>query len=168
MRFRYNKLMKLLITVSLLLSLVPGCAHVVSDDLRRQVNEGIPVASLFENPEDYKGEIVVLGGAIAGSRNTNEGTYIEVVEKELDYQGRPKYSDETHGRFIVLHYGFLDTAIFSTGRYITVAGEVIGKRIQPLGEINYSYLFIKSRELYLVQPGERFPVQFGIGIWHTF
>ncbi len=93
---------------------------------------------------------------------------IEVVEKELDYHGRPKYSDETYGRCIVLHDGFLNTAIFSTGRYITVAGEVIGNKIQPLGKINYSCLFIKSRELYLVQPGERFPVNFGIGIQQLF
>jgi outer membrane lipoprotein len=157
-----------LILVFTILSLIPGCAHVVSDDLRNQVNTGTPVASLFKAPDDYKGEIVVLGGTIAGSRNTNEGTYIEIVEKELDYQGIPTYSDKTHGRFIVLHDDFLDTAIFSTGRYITVAGEVVGKKIQPLGEINYSYLFIKSRELHLVQPVERFPVHFGIGIWHTF
>ena len=160
--------MKRLIIIVTLLSLFAGCAHVVSDDLRSQVNEGIPVASLFENPDHYKGELVILGGTIAGSRNTQEGTYIEVVEKELDYQGRPTYSDKTQGRFIILHDGFLDTAIFSTGRHITVAGEVIGKRIQPLGEINYSYLFIKNRELHLVQPGDPYPVHFGIGIWHGF
>ncbi|MBI5665873.1 MAG: Slp family lipoprotein [Nitrospirae bacterium] len=156
------------ILVLIILSVIPGCAHVISGDLRKQVNKGTPVAALFEHPDDYKGEIVVLGGAIAGSRNTNEGTYIEIVEKELDYQGRPMYTDKTHGRFIVLHDGFLDAAIYSTGRYITVAGEVIGKRTQPLGEIDYSYLFIKSRELHLVQPGERFPVHFGIGIFHSF
>jgi outer membrane lipoprotein len=160
--------MKRAILILIILSLTPGCAHIVSEDVRSQVNKGIPVASLFENPDDYKGEIVILGGTIAGSRNTQEGTYIEIVEKELDYLGRPKYSDRTQGRFIVLHDGFLDTAIFSRGRYITVAGEVIGKRVQPLGEIEYSYLFIKSRELHLVQPGERVPVQFGIGIWHSF
>lgn len=160
--------MKRTILIFILLSLVPGCAHIVSEDLRSQVDEGIPVASIFKNPDDYKGQIVILGGTIAGAKNTNEGTYLEVVEKELDYQGRPEYSDETHGRFIVFHDGFLDTAIFSTGRYVTVAGEIIGKKIQPLGEINYSYLFIKSRELHLVQPGERYPVHFGIGIWQSF
>lgn len=165
---RYNQHMKRLILVFVILSLFPGCAHVVSDDLRNQANEGIPVASLFEHPDDFKGEIVILGGMIASSRNTNEGTYLEVVEKELDYQGRPELTDKTHGRFIVLHEGFLDTAIYSTGRYMTVAGEVIGTRIQPLGEINYSYLFMKSRELHLVQPGERIPVHFGIGIFHSF
>lgn len=121
--------MKRLLLISILLSFITGCVHVVSDETRSQVNQDIPMSSLFGNPDDYKGEIVILGGSIASSRNTNEGTYIEVVEKELDYEGRPKHSDETHGRFIVLYDGFLDTAIFSTGRYVTVAGEIIGKKI---------------------------------------
>jgi outer membrane lipoprotein len=160
--------MKRSILIFTLLLLVTGCAHVVSDEMRSQVDEGIPIALIFEHPEDYIGKIVILGGDIASSRNTQEGTYIEVVEKELDSRGRPMYSDRTHGRFIILHEGFLDTAIFATGRYVTVAGEVIGNKVLPLGEIDYSYLFIKSRELHLVQPGEGVPVHFGIGIWHGF
>lgn len=160
--------MKRLICIFILLLLVSGCSHIVSEGLRNQVDKGIPVELIFKEPDAYKGQIVILGGLIAGVRNTNEGTYIEAVEKQLDNRGRPEYTDRTQGRFIILYDGFLDTAVYSTGRYITVAGEVIGKKIQPLGEINYSYLFVKSRELHLVQPEKSIPVHFGIGIWQSF
>ncbi len=148
--------------------LITGCAHVVSKNVRDKADRGVPISSLFKDPESFKGSLIILGGTIVSSKNTREGTYIEVIEKPIDYRGRPKDTDKTSGRFIILHEGFLDTAIFSRGRYVTVAGEVLGKKILPLGEIQYSYLFIMSRELHLVRPGERFPIRFGIGIYHTF
>ncbi|RKY39755.1 MAG: hypothetical protein DRP85_09575, partial [Candidatus Makaraimicrobium thalassicum] len=40
-------------------------------------------------------------------------------------------------------------AIYSQGRKITVAGEVKGKKIKPLGEVEYTYPLISSKEIYL-------------------
>ena len=145
-----------------------GCAHIVSQDLRDRAVKEFPTASLFKEPKAHKGKIVILGGSIVSSLNTQEGTYIEVVEKPLDYRGRPRYTDQSLGRFLIFHEGFLDIAIYSEGRDITVAGEVIGEKVRPLGEINYHYLLIKSRELHLLQPGQRMPIRFGIGIWQSF
>ncbi len=140
----------------------------MSDELRSEAAPGITVDLLFLNPEEHIGKTVIMGGNIVKSTNSQEGTYIEVVEKALDFRGRPKHTDRSQGRFIIFHEGFLDSVIFSEDRNVTVAGEVLGKTVRPLGEIDYSYLLIKSREIHLVKPGERFPVQFGIGIGHTF
>ncbi len=129
---------------------------------------GIPVKSLFANPDSYKGEIVILGGTIASVKNMGDGTYVEVVNKPLDNRGRPEHSDQSHGRFIIFHDGFLDTAIYSKGRHLTVAGEVLGKKLQALGEITYSYLFIKNMELHLVEPGTGLPIHIGIGVSGSF
>ena len=145
-----------------------GCAHVVSEELRKEASADISMSVLFKDPDSYIGEIVILGGNIVSSINTENETYIEMIEKPLNSRGRPEYTDISRGRFIIIYEGFLDTAIFSKGRYVTVAGEVMGKEIRPLDEIDYTYLVIKSRELHLLQPGSQFPIQFGIGIWHTF
>ncbi|RJQ49649.1 MAG: hypothetical protein C4538_01780 [Nitrospiraceae bacterium] len=160
--------MKRYIILMVIIPLVAGCAHVVSQELRARAETTVPVPELFNNPESYKGRVFILGGTIVTSVNTNEGTYIEVVEKPLDYRGRPEYTDDSRGRFIVLYEGYLETATFSQGREVTVAGEVMGTKAQPLGEVNYSYLFLKSRGLYLLKPGYDLPVHFGIGIWHSF
>lgn len=147
---------------------VSGCAHVVPQELRDKAEKGTSVPALFKDPDEYKGRIFILGGAIVSAVNMQDGTYIEVVEKPLDYRGRPEYTDISRGRFLVLYEGYLDTAVFSPGRDVTVAGEVIGTRVRHLGEINYSYLLLRSRGLYLLKQGNGVPIQFGIGIWHSF
>ncbi len=156
--------MKYLFPIFIIIFLVCGCAHIVSKDVRGQVDESLSKSMLFEDPDAYKGSIVILGGNIVSSVNTQEGTVIEVVEKSLDYRGRPKDIDRSLGRFLVWHKEYLDTAIFTRGRNITVAGEVVGKKVRKLGDIDYSYVFLKNRELHLLQPGARMPIHFGIGV----
>ncbi len=162
--------MKPLISIALMAALIffiMGCAHVVPKEIRER-SEEIPAITLIKNPDAYKGKFVILGGIIISSKNTEDGTYIEVLQKNLDYRGRPEITDISHGRFIIFYDGYIDTAIYSQGREITVAGEVFGKTIRPLGEIQYPYLLIKSRELYLFEPKYDIPIRFGISIWTTF
>lgn len=145
-----------------------GCAHVISEELRAQVGTQPAPEAVFKDPDRYKGKTVILGGMIVSSKNTDEGTYVEVLQKPLDARGRPKYTDTTYGRFIILHEGYLDTAVYSMGREMTLAGEIRGKLVRPLGDVDYDYLFLKSRELYLFPPHRGFPIRFAIGIWKTF
>lgn len=140
----------------------------VSKELRDIATKEIAPIDIMKDPDVYKGKIIIIGGIIVSSINTKEGTYIEVVQKPLDYRGRPEDTDISYGRFIILYEGYLDTAIYSQGREITVAGEVIGKIMRPLGQIQYQYLLIKSKELHLFEPRHGVPIRFGIGIWHTF
>jgi outer membrane lipoprotein len=160
--------MKRLILFTFILFFVYGCAHVVSKDLRDLSEKNVPVPLLFRDHDAYKGRIFILGGTIVNLTNTDQGTFIEVVEKPLDNRGRPQYTDLSRGRFLVLYEGHLDTTIFSQGRQVTVAGEVLGSKTRSLGDSNYSYLFVKSRGLYLIRPGYDIPIQIGIGISHSF
>lgn len=160
--------MSRIILLSVCILLAGGCAHVISDELRAGTDKDISLNELFRQPESYKGQTVILGGTIASLLNTEEGTYIEVVEKQLDYRGRPEDTDRSLGRFLILYEGYIDPAIYIRSRKVTVAGEVLGKKIRPLGEMNYRYPLIKSKELHLIKPGEKFPVFFEIGIWKSF
>lgn len=155
----------LLVCISLSLS---GCAHVVSQDMRDRAEKGEITGMLFQNPDEFKGKIVILGGFIVSTWTKEEGSYIEVVENPLDSLGRPADRDMSFGRFLVFVEGLIDTAIYSSGREITVAGEVLGSKVLPLGETEYSYPVLKGNELHLIKPREEFPVHFGIGIWKSF
>jgi outer membrane lipoprotein len=135
-----KRFLLLLVTISLL-----GCAHVVSKELRDKAYGEPPPSALFKDTDEFKGRIVILGGVIVSSTSTEEGTYIEVLQKPLDYRGRPEDTDTSYGRFIIVSEGYLDTAVYSRGREVTVAGEVIGKKLRPLGEIQYPYPLIKSK-----------------------
>jgi len=152
----------------LALTVIIGCAHVISKEVRDELDTEITLDMLFRSPDAYKGRTVILGGVIINSKNTKEGTLIEVLQRPTDYRGRPKNTDISIGRFLILHEGYLDTAIYSMGRKVTAAGEILGKRMRPLGELEYPYVVIKSTELHLVKSQRDSGVGFSLGIFTTF
>jgi outer membrane lipoprotein len=97
-----------------------------------------------------KGKLVILGGTIARTENTNKGAVIEVIQRPLDYWGKPKRTDRTGGRFLVLFPGNLNALVYGPGRDLTVAAEVEGTRGSAPGEeADYSYPVVAARELKL-------------------
>ncbi len=137
-----------IIILGLLLS-VSGCAPVISQSVRDQVDKSLTFGEVFKDPEAHKGSVVVWAGAIIGANNTQEGTLIEVLQRPSDFFGAPEQTDRTEGRFLVLYPSYLDVAVYSKGREVTVGREIAGKKIKPLGEIQYSYPFVVAKELYL-------------------
>lgn len=161
--------MRKLLLIAILMVLA-GCAHVVAKNLRDQADKTLSTEALFSDPDLHAGKTVIVGGVIIGTRILEAGTEIEVLEKPLDSRGRPLDTDVSRGRFIVQHPKQLDPAIFSPGREITVAAEVIGLDRRPLAEIEYPYVALKAKAVYIHRSpaGGRFPVHFGIGIFHAF
>jgi outer membrane lipoprotein len=127
---------------------VSGCA-VMSKELRGEAEKELTFTEVFKDPELHKGKVVIWGGMIVDSKNTKDGTLLEVLQKPLDMVGEPRDVDQSGGRFIALYDGFLDVAIYTKGREVTVGGVVQGKRVMPLGEIQYAYPLISVREIYL-------------------
>jgi outer membrane lipoprotein len=158
------------IVLALALLVLSGCAHVVSPELRAEA-EPVNVEDLFGHPELYRGKTVILGGVLIEATNTEKGTTLEILEKPLDYRGRPQDTDRSRGRFIVKHGERLDTLIFKPGRELTVVGEVLGIERRPLGEMEYPYLVLGSRAIYIHKESarqRRIPVHFGFGVFKTF
>ena len=140
-----------------LLLILAGCTPFISKDLRREISKDITFRQVIKDPEAYTGKTVLISGIIIGSKNTKKGTLIEILQKPADMEGRPKDVDDSDGRFLALYDGYLDTAIYAQGREVAVAGEIKGKRILPLGEIDYTYPLISIKEIHLfkVQKEER-------------
>jgi outer membrane lipoprotein len=145
---------------------IAGCAPAISKQLREQVVRELTLSVVFKDPEAYKGKNVLWSGVIISSVNLKEGTMIEILQKPADTRGKPKDVDESEGRFLALYPGYLDVAIYNGGRKVTVAGEVQGKKIQRLGEIDYTYPFISAKEIHLwpVEKEER--VYYPCPYWH--
>jgi len=134
---------------SSLILIVAGCAPVISKDISDQVARDLSFKEVLQDPEAYGGKVVLWGGVIIKADNQKEGTLIEVLQKPTDREGRPKTVDHSDGRFLALYDGFLDVAIYSSGREVTVAGEIREKRVLPLGHIQYAYPLILVRQLHL-------------------
>jgi outer membrane lipoprotein len=159
---------RLALLLLLILLLSASCSHVVSKNVRQQAVGSETIPAVFKDPDMFKGRTVILGGNIISSKNTDKGTYIEVLQKPLNYRGRPKDTDFTYGRFMVFHPLYLESAIYSRGKEITVAGEVMGRVAQPLGEMEYTYPLINAGELHLFEVRRGFPIHFSIGVGAAF
>ena len=143
-----------------------GCAPIISKQLREQVSKELTLSEVLKDPETYKGKTVLWSGVIISSVNLKEGTIIEVLQKPADTRGKPKDVDESDGRFLALNPGYLDVAIYNSGRKVTVAGEVQGKRIQRLGEIDYTYPLISAKEIHLWPVEKEDRVYYPCPYWH--
>ena len=144
---------------------VSACAPVISQKTMSTVDKSISFQALQQNPDSFRGRVALLGGEIIETVVKADETWIEVLEKPLDYQQRPSDTDQSSGRFLVRFRGFLDPAIYAGGRKLTVAGVVDGKTVRPLKETNYSYPVLTATELYLWKPEDAYNApRFGIGI----
>ncbi len=143
-----------------------GCAPVISKQLREQVAKELTFGVVAKDPEAYKGKTVLWIGVIISSVNLQEGTMIEVLQKPADTRGKPNDVDKSEGRFLALYPGYLDVAIYNGGRKVTVAGEIQGKRIQRLGEIEYTYPLISAKEIHLWPVEKEDRVYYPHHYWH--
>lgn len=161
----------ILLFAAVLLLVTSGCSRPFPSRVTAQVDKSISFSDLSKDPESYKGKWVMLAGVIVAATTEKDGrTFIEVVQKPADREGRPYRTDESGGRFIVVSKQFLDPAIYGRGRVISVVGEVIGESVRPLGEITYRYPLLAVQALHLWEPsyGPRFSIGVGVGIFHGY
>lgn len=136
--------------VTTVLSLVGCTSYVIPKPLADQVDHTILFDQLKNNPEAYKGKLVALGGEILDAQNLKEGTLLELLQLPLDRSNQPEEDlNRSQGRFLLLHPGYLETAIYHKGRFITAIGEVVGAKVQPIGEMDYTYPYLTAKFIHL-------------------
>ncbi len=135
-------------TSLLVLFLFAACTP-FSRQALQQVNTEAPFQQIQQDPDSFRGKTVLWGGYIISTDVRGNGTYITVLDTKLDYETMPVNLDRPYGRFIVYKSGLLDPAVYQQGRMITVIGTIVGKEIQPIGGIKYSYPVIEAKDMYL-------------------
>jgi len=128
--------------------MIVSCAP-LSREIMRQVDESLTYQVVQQDPQRYMGKTVLWGGVIIETINKRDETVMKVRQAELDMIKRPQTLDRSAGRFLVKSAGFLDPEIYGEGREITVAGEVAGKEVLPLGNTQYSYPVLLAKKIYL-------------------
>ena len=109
-----------------------GCTYAISPEYTRQADRKISFHEITQDPELYQGKLVIIGGTIAQVSSTDRGTLLEVVERSLDYWGRPVRTDKTGGRFMLSCPAHLNTLLYAPGREITAAAIVEGTEVAAL------------------------------------
>ena len=133
-----------------------GCVSAISDRLRSELDPSLTFAQLLKSPETSVGKKVMLGGVIVRTDNYEEGSEVEVVQKELDHTDYPYSGDESGGRYIFIYKGFLEPEIYAEKRKVTGAGRFLGIRQGKVGERAYSFPLIEVEELKLWEKENRY------------
>jgi outer membrane lipoprotein len=147
-----------------------GCAPTFSREVLDKVDRNITFRDLQADPEQYQGKWIMLGGIIVETRNTQDGTFIEVLQTPTDRQGRPKEADASQGRYIIESPEFFDSTVYYKGKPLSVVGEVKGRKVGSLGEMQYRYPVITAKEIRLWEPksSPRFSFGVGVGVFHRY
>jgi outer membrane lipoprotein len=142
-----KSLFRILPIVSLLI-LTASCS-VISSRLREQALPEMPFPELLQNAEQYRGRTVILGGYIIETQNQPDQTVIKVLQTPLTFGEEPGEKDDSQGRFLVVHEGFLDPEVYKKDRIVTVAGTILGLESEDIGMCPYACLKIKSLQIHL-------------------
>jgi len=130
---------------------ITACAS-IPEQLRNESVSGLQVASV-QATESCEVQLPVRwGGVITKVETTNEGTFIEVISKELGRNSRPKLTDVTYGRFIALSKNFIEPEIYKAGREITVLGDVAHCVPGKIDKMDYRFPMVKVTALQLWKP----------------
>lgn len=101
------------------------------------------------NPDKYLNVSLLWGGKITNCINTEGGTVFEVLYLSLEKDGYPKETDDSDGRFIVKSKNFLDCAVYTKGRYLTVVGKLKGLQEGKIDQMPYTFPLLDAQATYL-------------------
>ncbi len=158
--------LKLCAVGTLISMLATGCATPAPQSAQEALPDSPTLAKVNTDIGSYAGRLVRWGGSIERLENHAQETWIEIVERPLDSQGRPRESDRSGGRFIAKVAGFLDPVIYTRGRDISVAGSVDGDITRKIGEFEYRYVLVKVDTEHLWAPSTPAPVMYYDPFWY--
>lgn len=128
----------------------------MSESGLRLVDRSVTYADVKRNPEGFVGKRVMIGGIIAGTKSSGDVIMLEVAQLELLNNGVPDESSPSGGRFLAISSELIDPVIYRPGNFVTIIGEVKGKKIQKLESVDYPYPLISVKELRLFRAAEPF------------
>ena len=144
-----------------------GCAHWVGEQSRLAADRSLTFTRLREDPDAYRGKLVLVGGIVVTVTRSQEGAILDVEEHRLDSRELPDQVVPSRGRFLATTAEHLDPAQFKPGALVTMMGEVKGKRVQTTQGGEYSYPLIAVREIHAIELPEIHP-EYDYGDRHHF
>lgn len=117
-----------------------GCTRppdVVPERLEGKVDRDLRYVQVKENPDMYRGKLMLAGGKVLSATRVKEGTRIEVLQIPLSSDLVPEGQETAKGRFVAvdLEQHVADPAILDDNKRITLVGEIVGSTTLKIDEI---------------------------------
>ncbi len=101
------------------------------------------------NPDKYLNVSLLWGGKITNCINYEDGTVFELLYLPLGKDGYPMETDASEGRFLAKSKNFLDCAVYTKGRYLTVIGKLKGFQEGKIDKMSYNFPILECEATYL-------------------
>jgi len=98
---------------------------------------------------NYKDVSVRWGGVIIDVENEEHSSLMQVLFYPLDFSGRPQLNKPGEGRFVIKSPEFLDPAVYSKDKEITVAGVIEGDIERTVGKRTIQVPLLSATAIYL-------------------
>lgn len=134
------------------LAWLAGCASNIPIEIREPPPANPNLAEVMKDSSRFAGRPVRWGGTIAALENHAKETWLEIVARPLQGDGRPSDSDGSPGRFIAVIDGFLDPVVYAEGRSVTVTGTIAEPVSRKIGAYDYTFVVVRARYFLLWQP----------------
>lgn len=144
----------------IMLIMVSGCAHIMSDESGNLAVSSARFEAIKNDPREYLGKIVMLGGVIGNVTNSAEGGQIEVVQYPLTDDGFPEEAMGSAGRFLITSPTTFDLDRYAKGFSITVVGEVKAEKQLITSWGSTRVPSVSMRTVHVWQPDEEKKIPF--------
>ncbi len=141
--------MRMIPLYSLVPVLLSACQSSVPLEIRQPAFPPLSAVEVQANPKLYVGKPIRWGGRIVAIENKSNDTWIEILNQELDEEGRPQRTDQSFGRFLASAGGFLDPAVYRARRQVTVYGVLEPPVNRAIGERPYTYPMVRAQKVFL-------------------
>ncbi|MFO8156145.1 MAG: Slp family lipoprotein [Pseudomonadota bacterium] len=134
------------------LVLLAGCASTVPEPIRTAPTGAPELSEVRAAPEEHRGAPVRWGGMVLGLDHLETGSRVEILARPLETSGRPREGDRSAGRFMARFPGFIDPAVVTPGRAITVVGSLNGTLSRTIDAFEYTYPVVEVTDHHLWAP----------------
>jgi outer membrane lipoprotein len=138
-----------LLCIALMYFAITGCAGPISREVRKEADENLEFRKVLENPPAFHGLVIIWGGVIIETVGRAGGSELYLWETPLDLAGKPKGREYAEGEFIAKTNEFLDSELYTRGRKVTVAGEIVGEEPGTYQGSPYVFPVVKIKEVHL-------------------
>jgi outer membrane lipoprotein len=168
---------KLCIIAALAL-VMTGCARqeVIPEKLEGKVDRDLRFVDVKQNPEAYRGQLVLVGGKVLSAKQLENGIRMEVLQMPLSADLVPE-DRQSHGRFIAMDAEghVADPAVLNEHERVTVVGEVVGTDAVKIDEVKQEvpkfrvkHVTVWDRDHIRPYYGYRYPYAWGYGRYYGY
>jgi starvation-inducible outer membrane lipoprotein len=125
------------------LILAAGCVPAIETSLQQEAGPRVSFAELSAHPDQYKGQLTILGGEVMSVTPWEQGSLLMVDQRQLDERLYP-VGAASGGTFLVESDEWLTSTQYLPKSKVVVAGVVKGRKD--------GWLLLKARQVTLIEP----------------